>query len=105
MGVGSKYVFDNVDLLHDRRNKISLNRGGSYIDSPNWLKNKKSTIDPKNKDEKCFQYLITVALNYQNINNHCEKIYNITPFIDQYDWNKIEFQPHKEDWNKFEKKK
>ena len=24
------------------------NRGGTYIDSPKWLKNKKSTINPKN---------------------------------------------------------
>ena len=35
-------------------NKISLNRGGSYIDSPKWLKNKNATINPKNKDDKCF---------------------------------------------------
>ena len=28
-------------------NKISLNRGGSYEDSPRLLKNKKATINPK----------------------------------------------------------
>ena len=28
-------------------NKISISRGGSYIDSPKWFKNKKSTINPK----------------------------------------------------------
>ena len=44
-------------------NKISLNRGGSYIDSPKWLKDKKSTINPKNNDDKCFQYAVTLALN------------------------------------------
>ena len=31
---GSEFVFDSVDLLHDNLHKISLNRGGSYIDSP-----------------------------------------------------------------------
>ena len=50
-----------------------------------------------------FSYALTVALNYQKINNHCEEIYNITSFLDQYDWNEIEFPPHKKDWNKFEK--
>ena len=30
----SKYIFDNVDLLYYKLHKISLNRGGSYIDSP-----------------------------------------------------------------------
>ena len=40
---GSEFVFDSVDLLHYNLHKISLNRGGSYIDSPKWLKNKKVT--------------------------------------------------------------
>ena len=46
-------------------NKISLSRGGSFIDSPEWLKNKKAIINPKNNDDKCFQYTLTVALNYE----------------------------------------
>ena len=41
MREGSNYVLDNVDLLHYRLHKICLNRGGSYIGSPKWLKNKK----------------------------------------------------------------
>ena len=32
---------------------ISPNRGGSYIDSPDWIKNKK-TINPINKQENKF---------------------------------------------------
>ena len=35
---GSEFVFDNVDSLYYKLHKISLNRGGSYIDSPKWLK-------------------------------------------------------------------
>ena len=38
-----------------------------YIDFSKWLKNKKATINLKNNDDKCFQYAVTVALNYQNI--------------------------------------
>ena len=63
---GSKFVYDSVDVLHYNLDKVSLSRGGSYIDSPIWLKNKKATINPKNNDGKCFQYALTVALN-------CEK--------------------------------
>ena len=69
-------------MLHYRLNTVSLNRDGSYIDSPKWLKNKKATINSKNKDEKCLQYAITVALNYQKINNHPKEIYNISHFTD-----------------------
>ena len=39
---GSEFVFDSVDLLYFKLQKLSLNRGGSHIDSPEWLKNKKS---------------------------------------------------------------
>ena len=35
---GSEFVFDHLDALYYNLNKISLNRGGSYIDSPEWLK-------------------------------------------------------------------
>ena len=36
---GNEFVFDNVDSLYYKLHKISLNRGGSYINSPKWLKN------------------------------------------------------------------
>ena len=51
---GSEFVFDSIDLLHYNLHKISLNRGGSYIDSPKWLKNKKATVNPKKNDDNCF---------------------------------------------------
>ena len=83
--------------------KTSLDRGVSYIDSPEWFKNKKETINPKNKkDDKYFQYTVTVALNYQQTDNHLEEIYNIKPFINKYDRNGIDSPSHKKDWNKFE---
>ena len=40
---GSDFVFDDVNFLYYDFNKISISRGGSYIYSPKWLKNKKST--------------------------------------------------------------
>ena len=55
MKEGSNFVFESVDLLCYSLHKISLNRGGSYIDSPSWIKNKRATINPKSKDNKCFR--------------------------------------------------
>ena len=69
---GSEFIFDSADVFYYDLKKISLIRGGSYIDSPEWLKNKTATINPKNNDDKCFQY--AVALNYQNIKNNPERI-------------------------------
>ena len=40
----NEFIFDSVYLLNYNLQKISLNRkGSSYIDSPKWLKNKKSS--------------------------------------------------------------
>ena len=99
----SNFTFDSVGVLYYKLHKTCLHWGGPYIDSPEWLKNKKATINPKNKkDDKCFPYAITLALNYQKINNNQHEIYNIKPFIVQYDWDGIDFPSHKKDWNKFE---
>ena len=69
-----------IHCTYYKLHKISLNRGGSYIDSPEWLKNKKATINPKHNDEKCFQFALTVALNYQNIKNDPGRLVKIKPF-------------------------
>ena len=95
--------FESVDLLSYHIHKTSLKRGKSYIKSPEWILNKRATINPKNKDNKCFQYSITVALNHQNIENHPERISNIKPFINQYNWEGIDFPAGIKDWKKFER--
>ena len=101
----SEFVFDCINALYYYLNKISLNRGGSYIDSPEWIRNKKATINPQNKkDDKCFQYALTVALNHEQIKNHPERTSKIKPFIDQYNWNEIDFPSAGKDWKKFESK-
>ena len=81
---GSDFVFDGVNFLYYDFNKISISRGGSYIDSPKWLKDKKSSVNPKNNDHKCFQYAVTLALNLDKTNDHPERISKIRPFIDQH---------------------
>ena len=63
---GSEFFFDGVNSLYYDLNKISLDRGGSDIKSERWLEEKQATINPQNKkDDKCFQYALTVALNYE----------------------------------------
>ena len=39
---GSEFVFDYIHLLHYKCHKINPNCGGSYIDSPDWIKKQKS---------------------------------------------------------------
>ena len=53
---GSEFIFENVDLLYYYFHRIDMRRSGSYTETPEWLKNKKATINPKNmNDDKCLQ--------------------------------------------------
>ena len=94
---GSYLVFESVDLLYYDLDKTTLTRGESYIESPKYLINKGATINPKNeKDDKCFQYALTLALNYNRIKKKdLEKILKIK-------WKDIDFLSHQKDWKKFE---
>ena len=61
---GSNFVFESVGLLSYHIHKTSLKRGNSYIKSPEWVANKKAIINPKNVDNRCFEYSIVVALRH-----------------------------------------
>ena len=49
------------------------------------------------------QYSITVALNIQNIENYPERISNVHPFINQYNWEDIDFPAGIKEWKRFER--
>ena len=53
---GSDFAFVWINLLFYKCHKIIFKRGGSYIDSPDWIKKKKATMNLKNDDDKCFQF-------------------------------------------------
>ena len=43
-----------------------------------------------------------MALNYDEIEKHHQRINRVKPFIDQYNWKDIHFPCHLVDWKKFE---
>ena len=79
---GREFTFHYVQLLYFKCHQINHSRGGSYKDSPDWIKNKKVTINPINKkDNKSFQYTVTVTLNYEETGKNPERIAKVKPFI------------------------
>ena len=58
----------------------NLNCGGSYIDSPDWIKNKKATINFINYNDKSFQLARTVASNHKQIGKNYK-----------YNWEEISY--------------
>ena len=100
---GNDSIFDSVQLMYYKCHKVDFMRGGSYIDSPDWIKKKKATVNPKNTDDKCFQYAATVALNYEEIKWNPERVSNIKPFINKYNWKGTNYPSKIDDWKTFQK--
>ena len=61
---GSDFIFDPVHSLYDKCHRINLNCSRSYRVYPDWIKDEKSTINPFNDDDKCFQHAAAVSLNH-----------------------------------------
>ena len=99
---GSEFVFDYVESLNYIFHKVDLKRSGSYIETPEWIQNKGATMNCQNDDDKCFQYAITIALNYDEIGNHHQGVNKVHPFIDQCNGKDINFPSHVDGWKKFE---
>ena len=100
---GRDFIFDSVQLTYRKCHKVNFKCSGSYIDSPDWIRKKKTTINPKNTDDKCFQYVVIVALNYVEIKWNSERVSNIKPFINKYNWKRINYPSKIDDWKMFEK--
>ena len=96
----SEFVFDYVHVMYYVKCLIiNPNRAGSYIDSPDWIKNKKATIKLINrKDNECFQYAMSGAINYAEIGKHAERLTKIKNFINKYKWEVTNFLSEKGDW-------
>ena len=77
--------------MYYKCHKASFGHGGLYIHSLDWIKKKKATINPKNKDNKCCQYAVMVILNYEETESPPERVSNIKAFINKYNWKEINY--------------
>ena len=102
---GSEFVFDYVHVIYYIKcHIINPNRAGSYIDCLDWIKNKKAIINLINrKDNECFQYTISGAINYAEIGKNAEILTKIKNFINKYKWKVINFPLEKDDWKNVRK--
>ena len=94
---GSEFIPDSVKLLYYRFQRTDIRRAESYIMSPDWIANKKATINPKNeKDNKCFQWSIISGLNYNKIKE--KELKKLLKFrrVD------TDFSSYQRDWEEFE---
>ena len=85
--------------MYYKCHKINSNRGGSYIDSLDWIKEKAAINQINEKFDKCFPMFF--MLNHKEIKNDLQRLTKIKPFINKYNWERINFPSEKHDWKIF----
>ena len=65
---------------------------------------KQMKLNPINKKyNKCFQYVVIVALNHEEIVKNPQRKTKLKCFINKYNWERINFPSEKDNWKIFEK--
>ena len=98
---GSGWVLDeflNLDLSIAQYTPV---KGSSYIPLPSKLKAKKSIINIKNSDTKCFMWSILAGIHPAK--QTAERVYHHQQFQDELDFSGIEFLVTVDKIDKFEK--
>ena len=60
--------------------------GSLYIDSPIWIKKTKATINLKNDDHRCFQYVTAIVFDYEELGKSPQRLIKLYPFTTEYNW-------------------
>ena len=60
-------------------------------------------INPQNKDEECFKWVVITALHHEEIKKDHQCISRLRPYENQYNWKGLEFPVSIKKIDKFEK--
>ena len=102
---GSDFMFDYDEGLFYKYHMASLHYGGSYIDSPKWLKNRKATINPKDEhknDNLCYKFEVTIVLNNENIRKIKKEYQSLGSSQTNIIGKKTNFPTGSKEWKNFE---
>ena len=86
-------------MINDILNKNNKN---TYVETPICIKSKKAVLNPENNDNKSFQYSITLSLYHKEIGDNFNRITNIKPYVNNFNWKNINFPPANQDYKNFE---
>ena len=91
----------NIDYT-TKETAINNSMHSTFIETPEWIKLKRSVLNPHDNDNKCFQFSITLSLYHEKIGKNFCRISTIKTFIDNLNWENINFPPQEQDYQTFE---
>ena len=98
---GSGWYFKEVVKLEIHTVEFNPTKGSSYINLPDWIKNKKAIVNIKNNNDKCFFWCILRYLHPKE--THEEKIKDLEKYEFSLNTKGITFPMKLKDISKFEK--
>ena len=110
MTANMKFQIENPALLNSRFveflyldvnfHQLNLTRGSAYLPLPDWLASKKAIVNPHNDEEECFKSSVIAAENAGM--KDPQHVSNLSKFMDNYDWSRLQFPVSIKDIGKFE---
>ena len=98
---GSGWKLDSIESLDIHTVKYTPLNGSSYIKLPLALEAKKAIINMKNKDDECFKWCVTRALN--PVADHAYRVTNVLrEQAKKLDWSNLKFPLAVKDIHRFE---
>ena len=100
-------LLKDINFISEGTESITYNfteiiRVSTFVEFPEWLKSKRCVMNPQNNDNKCSQYSIILSLYHEQIKNNFFRISKIKPYINNLNWNNINFPPQEQDYKTLE---
>ena len=92
-------TINNKNIIKNEKNN---NNVITFVETPMCIKSKRAVLNPRSNDNKSSQYSIALSLYYKEIGNDFNRITKIKPYINNFNWNNINFPPIKQDYENFE---
>ena len=102
-GKGSGWNFIKIIEVNLFIIKYEPIKGGSYIDLPDNIKNKKCCINIQNEDQLCVKYCLLYHFNKHLIKKNPQRVSQYAQFDKQFDFSRIHFPVSLKDITKLEK--
>ena len=95
-------INNKESMVNDILNKKTTKNNNTFVETPKCIRFKKAVLNPKSNDNKSFQYSITLSLYQKEIGNNYNRITKIKPYINNFNWENINFPPTNQDYETFE---
>jgi hypothetical protein len=98
----SKFRIKGIDKLLIHYDRYNPTRGGSYIELPKWIADKKACINIKNDDNKCSKYSIQCGVYKIYEKKNPQELRHYSQLTDNINWEGVTYPAGNRDFDRLE---